>query len=397
MSAFSNLDSPLSAASFVVEAGKTNPVIGDAFQLLQEVRRQVQAKGKLEELEGKLVVEFIDTVTSALVRFNGATIDKEALEALVRMKSSTVNFSKHVDGWLNRKRGIVAYLKKKLAGSSTKILKSDLKVLNECLDIFYKAGLLLMPATKKNLGMLTGMIALKNKINMIAATVLPEGLLEQERFKSFRDLSEQETDAKDLDELYGEAEAALQIFEEMMRKIVVELGIDPDVYPLVEGEKIVDHGFAFKALTVAPPKGRERTEEKVKTEYEGNFKCMLDLVRCSIIVETEEQLAGVLEKMLAIGIVVRLKNRFANPLPTGIRDCLMNVRVGGHICEVQLHLAPIIFEKGAIHEFYNFFRDLFSGASESYAAIMDRVEALGSIGVGTGEGEGSIAWGVKFL
>ena len=82
MSAFSNLDSPLSAASFVVEAGKTNPVIGDAFQLLQEVRRQVQAKGKLEEFEGKLVVEFIDTVTSALVRFNGATIDKEALEAL---------------------------------------------------------------------------------------------------------------------------------------------------------------------------------------------------------------------------------------------------------------------------------------------------------------------------
>ena len=83
MSAFSNLDSPLSATSFVVEAGgETNPVIGDAFQLLQEVRRQVQAKGKLEESKGKLVIEFIDTVTSALVRFNGATIDKEALEAL---------------------------------------------------------------------------------------------------------------------------------------------------------------------------------------------------------------------------------------------------------------------------------------------------------------------------
>ena len=83
MSAFSNLDSPLSAASFVVEAdGETNPVIGDVFEMLQEVRRQVQAKGKLKESKGTLVVEFIDTVTSALVRFNGATIDKEALEAL---------------------------------------------------------------------------------------------------------------------------------------------------------------------------------------------------------------------------------------------------------------------------------------------------------------------------
>ncbi|GMI00105.1 hypothetical protein TrST_g4277 [Triparma strigata] len=255
----------------------------------------------------------------------------------------------------------------------------------------------LMPTTEKDLSMLTGMIELKNKINRIAATVLPEGLLEQDRFKSFKDLSEQDTDAKDLDDLFNEASDALPEFAELMRNIVVEFGIDPDVYPLVEGEKIVDHGFAFKGLTVAPLKGRERTEEKVKNEYDGNHLCMLDLVRCSIIVETEEQLAGVLEKMLAMGIVVRLKNRFANPLPTGIRDCLMNVRVSGHICEVQLHLAPIIKEKGAMHEFYNFFRDLYSGASESYAAIMDRVEALGSIGTEMGEGEGSVAWGITKL
>ncbi|GMH76384.1 hypothetical protein TrLO_g508 [Triparma laevis f. longispina] len=219
----------------------------------------------------------------------------------------------------------------------------------------------LMPTTEKDLSMLTGMIELKNKINRIAATVLPEGLLEQNRFKSFKGLSEQDTDAKDLDDLYGEAEAAMQVFAELMRNIVVEFGIDPDDYPLVEGEKIVDHGFAFKGLTVAPLKGRERTEEKVKNEYDGNHLSMLDLVRCSIIVETEEQLAGVLEKMLGMGIV--------------------------------LHLAPIIKEKGAMHEFYNFFRDLYSGASESYAAIMDRVEALGSIGTEIGEGEGSVAKG----
>ncbi|GMI08780.1 hypothetical protein TrLO_g10156 [Triparma laevis f. longispina] len=211
----------------------------------------------------------------------------------------------------------------------------------------------LMPTTEKDLSMLTGMIELKNKINRIAATVLPEGLLEQEKFKSFTELSEQVTAAKDLDELYDEAAAAMLAFAELMRKIVVKFGIDPDAYPLVEGEKIIDHGFAFKGLTVAPLKGRERTVEKIKNECKGNYKCMLDLVRCSIIVETEEQLAGILEMMLGMGIV--------------------------------LHLAPIIKEKGAMHEFYNFFRDLFSGASESYAAIMDRVEALGSIGTETEE------------
>ncbi|GMH84605.1 hypothetical protein TL16_g09972 [Triparma laevis f. inornata] len=191
----------------------------------------------------------------------------------------------------------------------------------------------LMSTTKTNLSKLTGMNNLKNKIDRIAGEVL--------------------------------------------RKVVEECGMEPDEYPLVEGERIVDHGFEYKTLTVVPLKERERAVEKIKDDYEGNFKCMLDLVRCSIIVKSETQLKAVMDKLLELGIVVRLKNRFANPLPTGIRDCLMNMKIGGHICEVQLHLSYIIKEKGAMHEHYNFFRDKFSGASASYTEIMKKVEALG--------------------
>ena len=108
--------------------------------------------------------------------------------------------------------------------------------------------------------------------------------------------------------------------------------------------------------------------------------------------ETEEQLEGTLGKMLEMGIVVRLKNRFANPLPTGIRDCLMNVKMNGHICEVQLHLSYIIKEKGAMHEYYNFFRDKFSGASATYTEVMGKVEALGLDG-----GEENMEYGVSKL
>ena len=106
---------------------------------------------------------------------------------------------------------------------------------------------------------------------------------------------------------------------------------------------------------------------------------MLDLVRCSVLVETEEELGQVLTCLLDKGCVVRLKNRFANPLFTGIRDCLLNIEVEGHICEVQIHLSHIIKEKPAMHVFYNFFRDMFSG-SGSYANKMEQVEALGRLG-----------------
>ncbi|GMH68373.1 hypothetical protein TL16_g04913 [Triparma laevis f. inornata] len=250
----------------------------------------------------------------------------------------------------------------------------------------------LMPTTKEDMTELTGMNNLKNKINGIAAEVLWEGVMEQEEFASFKDASEQESDAKDLTELYAEAGAVLHVFAETMLGIVVGLGMDAEKYPEVEGERIVDDGFEFKALTCAPLKGRKRAEEKIKDDYEGNFKCMLDLVRCSIIVETEEQLGGVLGKILELGIVVRLKNRFANPLPTGIRDCLMNVKINNHICEVQLHLSYIIKEKGAMHEYYNFFRDKFSGASATYTEVMGKVEALGLDG-----GEENVEYGVSKL
>ncbi|GMI16652.1 hypothetical protein TrLO_g6300 [Triparma laevis f. longispina] len=153
----------------------------------------------------------------------------------------------------------------------------------------------LMPTTGTDLTKLTGMSNLKNKINGIGA---------------------EESDAKDLDKLCEEAGAVLPVFAEKVRGIVEGLGMDADAYTVVEGERIVDDGFEFKALTCAPLKWRARAEEKTKDDYEKNFKCMLDLVRCSIIVETEEQLGGVLGKMLELGIVVRLKNRFANPLPT---------------------------------------------------------------------------------
>lgn len=55
----------------------------------------------------------------------------------------------------------------------------------------------LMPTTKEDMTEPTGMNNLINKINGIAAEVLPEGVMDQEKFASFKDASEQESDAKE--------------------------------------------------------------------------------------------------------------------------------------------------------------------------------------------------------
>ncbi|GMH69221.1 hypothetical protein TrST_g1100 [Triparma strigata] len=255
----------------------------------------------------------------------------------------------------------------------------------------------LIESTQKDLSTLLGMIELKNKLNSIAETHLPKGDMSKEHFKSFKSVGEQESEAKDLDELYAEAETAMTEFAELMRKVTVESGIDPDAYPLVEGERISKDGLERKSLTVAPLKARERAAMKFNKVCDGNFKRVLDFVRCSIIAETEGQLVGVLERMLKLKVVVRLVNRFKNPVQTGIREVIMNVRVGGHLCEVQLHLAPIFKEKAAMHIFHEDFCEMLSWSSEPYGELFKRVEAIGSVGTGTGEGEGSVAKGVRDL
>ena len=58
--------------------------------------------------------------------------------------------------------------------------------------------------------------------------------------------------------------------------------------------------------------------------------------------------------------MVRLKNRFAEPLFNGYRDALYSVRVSSgdvsHVCELQLHLAAVIAHKEKTHHYYEWRR-----------------------------------------
>ena len=88
-------------------------------------------------------------------------------------------------------------------------------------------------------------------------------------------------------------------------------------------------------------KGRERSQEKVDS-YKGDTSKLLDISGSRVVFENLEQVYRALDQVKANYDVVFFKDRFANPVPSGFRDLLLNVRMrNGHIIEFRLTTEPI--------------------------------------------------------
>ena len=187
-----------------------------------------------------------------------------------------------------------------------------------------------------------------------------------------------------LEDVREAATAVQPVFNETVRKLAQAADLDPDAVVLFEGKPLVknaEKGTVYSRLMIGPLKGEARCREKTRDDYGGDFGQLLDVVRCSIIVDTEEQLIAVTQLLLEGGNVVRLKNRFKYALFTGYRDALFSIVIKTpsgveHVCEVQLHLAPIIFFKSESHEMYEFFRTTFQGGDASVEQHMNQVAVL---------------------
>jgi hypothetical protein len=212
----------------------------------------------------------------------------------------------------------------------------------------------------------------------IAKQFLPGNLFQQAKLASFGPTPVQ-VGVSDADQLFRDAAVAKSKIDSVLARWLGSKQLDPERVVTSEG---------FKTFTAAPLKSRDRCTQKAKAEYGGDITRLADVARCTIVVDDEVLLAELLE-VLMMGMqgirVVRLKNRFANPLFTGIMDCLLNVSVdigGGrkHIAEIQLHMAPILELKKDCHVPYEFFRDYFKGSPESYEKrmkIFDRLRGSG--------------------
>jgi tetratricopeptide (TPR) repeat protein len=237
---------------------------------------------------------------------------------------------------------------------------------------------------------INGMKMARDNCDTVAAKLLDRQLMLNPKLASFGPSPLQPSPGPDLRALCAQAALAKPVLDTAIKAGLLSLDILPE--SVITVERPNRDLKTFQTFTAAPLKTAASCQRKIKDDYDGDHSKLADIARCSVVVETEEQLARLLEAFVTdkiIGIkVVRLKNRFASPMFTGIRDCLMNVEIEcanddwevvRHVGEVQLHFAPILALKGTCHVFYEYFRQYFAGTDGSYKKRLEMFENFGSI------------------
>ena len=161
-----------------------------------------------------------------------------------------------------------------------------------------------------------------------------------------------------LRELYKHADPAKEILDREFDAIAAEAGLDPAT-----------------AVVKVRLKGKERVVEKSAGKYakkhpESNgLALVMDIVRMSIMCETEDQVLIVLEviRQKKNLIIKRFKNLFSDLDAPHFRRLMCNVGVEldpgfFYVCEVQVHIKAIFNFKltndHLCHAPYEFFRSL---------------------------------------
>lgn len=102
-------------------------------------------------------------------------------------------------------------------------------------------------------------------------------------------------------------------------------------------------------LITAPIKSTKRAREKVAADYGGDWNKLCDGVRCSVAVDSFEELPDLIKNFrekTGCKIVGRVKNRLKKRAPCGYGDILCNVDFGnGFVGEVQFHVKPMLHAK----------------------------------------------------
>lgn len=118
-----------------------------------------------------------------------------------------------------------------------------------------------------------------------------------------------------------------------------------------------DRGFLFMGSL----KGRERAEEKVRTDYDGDWSQVRDMVRATIAVPGLTQVPGVLKAIREAGLELaqKPKNNLVKPLPGGYRDLNLIVKLpNGLLAELQVHVKPMTLAKEKGHKPYEVTRSI---------------------------------------
>ncbi|HEX6776988.1 MAG TPA: hypothetical protein VF099_02250 [Ktedonobacterales bacterium] len=141
----------------------------------------------------------------------------------------------------------------------------------------------------------------------------------------------------DLDTLYQEAGPALAELTRFVNYVAKERG----------------------ATAIIPElKGRERAEQKIAAQYDGDASRLLDIARATLVFDTMDQinlqqLEADLQTVLPGSQIIYVNDRFAHPVPSGYRDMSLYIRMpNGHIVSLRIQLAEMQRAAAAEHPLY---------------------------------------------
>lgn len=203
---------------------------------------------------------------------------------------------------------------------------------------------------------------------------------EMEQTKYYRDIfnrlpEEERYKVLDLDELWPPSTAAelknrcVQPEEAMTMKLNYASGVER-----YQALWVFTASLA-RAMGIDPEHGVERSVKRPQRflkkaisafpeEYAHNdFRHSSDVYRTSVIADDMEQIAQMIALLECLGrttfdraapmkllgletskdhfVVERIKNRFLQPAVGGYMDLLVNVRINGYVCEIQIHWKPL--------------------------------------------------------
>ena len=84
-----------------------------------------------------------------------------------------------------------------------------------------------------------------------------------------------------------------------------------------------------------------RLRHKLAEKYTGQSCMATDLARVSVVLPSLAHFKAALDFVLENYVVLRFKNRLAAPTADGYRDALLNIKIKGHVTELQLHVADL--------------------------------------------------------
>eukprot|EP00948_MAST-09A_sp_MAST-9A-sp1_P001807 g1807.t1 len=242
--------------------------------------------------------------------------------------------------------------------------------------------------TREFFRMVNGYRRSRDEVNELALKYLPQNFMDQYPSIKVPDDKHLQQEKTTLYDIYSHAENTVGEYDQFLNKVCSNVGLKTDDDAKFEGKILtLTKDKNFKVLTRPPLKSKNRCKEKADNEYAGDVSRLVDIVRCSVVVDNEHDLSEVAKHLLEQNVVVRFKNRFREPLWNGYRDALFNIKIGNFICEVQLHLTACLSKKEESHKYYEFFRTYFCGNMKACRKRMKVMEQLVSSGDETFEKE----------